>query len=443
MNHNHNQNTKRPIRGSIEKVELHSTILDSVRKLYIYLPPSYQDNSAQRYPVLYMHFGQHLFEAQKPGGESWQVHRTIEQLLEADLINEIIVVGIAAVAATVVSDYWHYTAFYKDHPVTGHTYESFILKEVKPFIDNTFRTLGAREHTAIIGSCSGATASYNIAERNPDVFGKVGMLSPAVRSVDSNTWLYSFPMSKPPFQLWIDVGDAEGTYTPLVQEFVDVLLAQGCLPNIDLFYYLEPDAAHRETYWGSRLMNPLLLFFGKKGTPVFAELQGDDTLGVASQPLRINPIVQYDTGFRMTDLAGSYLVNDPQVLRVQQDCRLTGLTEGSTEVSFRSQGVEASRRYQVVSSLPDVVQVHLRAHVLEETPNVEHIYFGTMPLKQTESKLYEGQYTLPRGFALADSFACGMRNFERQQDGTPMPLRVLRVREDVEIEYTIERWSKL
>jgi enterochelin esterase-like enzyme len=103
-------------------------------------------------------------------GESWRIHETIEQLLHGDLIHEIIVVGIAAAAATVTSDYWHYAGLYKDQALGGHTYEGFIIQEVKPFIDNNFRTLSDRSHTAIIGSCAGATVSYNIAERHPDVF---------------------------------------------------------------------------------------------------------------------------------------------------------------------------------------------------------------------------------------------------------------------------------
>jgi predicted alpha/beta superfamily hydrolase len=432
---------QRPIRGTIEKIELYSTILSAVRKLYIYLPPSYQYHTVQRYPVLYMHFGQHLFDPQKPGRKSWQVHRTIEELLEGELITEIIVVGIDAARATVASDYWH-TVFYKDQPFTGPLYESFILNEVKPLIDSTFRTLSDRENTAMIGASSGATVSYNIADRNPDVFGKIGMLSPVVRSLDYNTWVYPLPMSRPAFILWIDVGDAEGNYTIHAQELVDVLLTQGYVPNIDFFYYLEPDAAHHETYWGLRLRNPLLLFFGKKGTPVSVTLHGDDLLDVSGNPLTINPIVQYDTGFQTTNLTGNCHVNNPQILYVQQYCRLIGLSEGSTELSFSYLGVETSRSYQVVSSLPNVVKVHLRAHVPQEMPNVDHIYFGSLLLKQKEPKLYEGEYTLPRGFALADSFSCGIPNYERRWDGTPIPFRLLRVREDVEIEYTIEGWSK-
>ncbi|MBD2202776.1 esterase family protein [Calothrix sp. FACHB-1219] len=436
------QNIKKATRGKIEKIALQSKILAGNRKLYLYLPPSYTDNSTQRYPVLYMHYGQHLFEPQKLDGESWRVHETIEQLLDADLIDEMIVVGIGADPATVVSDYWHYGGFYKNQPLTGNTYESFIVQEVKPFIDRNFRTLSDRSHTAMIGACSGATVSYNIAERNPDVFGKVGMISPAVRSIDTNTWLYSWPMRKPEFMLWIDVGDAEGIHTFAVKELVDVLLTEGFVPNTELFYYLEPDAAHHETYWRNRLKNPLLLFFGKKGQPVSLELQGENILGLGSKPLTVNPIVEYDTGLRCTALTGNYYVEPPEMITVEQGNRMTGLSLGTNKVFFFSQGLETSRSYTVVSSLPDQVQVHLRAHVPEHTPEVEQIYFGTLPLQRSSVNTYEGKYTLPRGFALRDVFSCGMRNFERQKDGSPIPLRLLQAQDNTEIEYKIERWSK-
>lgn len=440
----HQQHVKKQIKGKIEKIELHSTILPSNRNLHIYLPPSYTDNSTQRYPVVYMHYGQHLFEPKKAGGESWMVHETIEQLLEADLIDEIIIVGIAADRATVGADYWHYAALFQNLPLKGHIYESFIVQEVKPFIDKNFRTLSDRSHTAIIGCCAGAVVSYNIAERHPDIFSKVGMLSPAVRSTDTDTWLYSWPMRKPEFQVWIDVGDAEGIFTAPVRELVDTLLAQGCIPNTDLFYYLEPDAAHRDFFWGKRLKHPLLLFFGKKGKdqPVSVELQGDNILGVGSKPLTINPIVECDTGLRYTDLTGNYYVEQPEILSVEQGNRMIGLSPGITQVSFLSQGLKTSRSYKVVSSLADQVQIHLRARVPEETPQVEEIHFGPLPLQPTSANIYEGNYTLPRGFALRDLFTCGMRNFEQQQDGSPMPLRLLQAQYDTEIEWKIERWSK-
>ncbi|MGC8451961.1 MAG: alpha/beta hydrolase [Cylindrospermopsis raciborskii] len=442
MNQNFQENHKKTIGGRLEKIELYSTVFGCMRKLYLYLPPGYKNSCKQRYPVLYMHHGQHLFEPKKPDSQSWRVHETIEELLDANLIHEIIVVGIAASAATVASDYWHYAPLYKYQQLTGYLYESFIVQEVKPFIDENYRTLSDRSHTTMIGACSGATVSYNIAERHPHIFAKVGMLSPAVRSFDTNTWLYSCSMKKPQFeQLWLDVGDEEGVCTHLVREWVDRLIDQGWVPNDNFFYYLEPHGAHHQIYWSKRLKNALLLFFGDKGQPVSVKLRGEKILGTGSKPLTVNPVVEYDTGFQCTDFNGNYHIEQEQMITMKPRNRMIGLSPGVTKVSFSSHGLETSDSYTVVSTLPDQVQVHLRVHVPESTPQVDQIYFGTLELQHTQGNIYESKYNLPWDFTLADVFSCGMDNFERQSDGSHMPLRLLQAREDMDIEYRIERWS--
>ncbi len=73
----------------------HSEILENSRKLFIYLPPGYESNSYQKYPVLYMHAGQRLFEPVIKNDESWNVHKTTDMLIYEGKIQEIIIVGIA------------------------------------------------------------------------------------------------------------------------------------------------------------------------------------------------------------------------------------------------------------------------------------------------------------------------------------------------------------
>lgn len=439
MNSDTQQNHQKTIKGQIKKIELYSQAFNCIRKLYLYLPPSYE-KSTKHYPVLYMHYGQHLFEPKNEHHQSWRVHETIEQLLDTNLIDEIIVVGIAAAAATVASDYWHYAPLYKDQLMTGDLYERFIVQEVKPFIDEHFRTLSDRSHTAMIGACSGATVTYNIAERHPQMFSKIGMLSPAVRGFDTNTWLYTWPMRKPQFQLWIDVGEAEGIYTNPVTQLVDTLIDQGSEPNRDLYYYLEPQAAHHESYWSKRLKNPLLLFFGDKGQPKSIELQGENIVGIGNKPLTVNPVVEYNTGFRYTELNGKYHIDQPQIITIAQGNRIIGHTLGETKVSLSSQNLETSRKYKVVPNLPEQVQVILRAYVPEITPQLEAIYFGTLSLRHKKANIYEAKYTLPRDFTLADVFSCGLGNFETQEDGSPKPRRWLKAQKDMELECYIERW---
>lgn len=62
------------------------------RDLYIYLPPGYED-SDRRYPVLYMHDGQALFDASEIGQE-WEMDEAAEELIRAGKIKPLMIVGI-------------------------------------------------------------------------------------------------------------------------------------------------------------------------------------------------------------------------------------------------------------------------------------------------------------------------------------------------------------
>lgn len=66
------------------------------RDLYIYLPPGYEE-SERRYPVLYMHDGQNLFDA-SAAGQEWQADEAAQALIEAGEIEPIIIVGVASTA---------------------------------------------------------------------------------------------------------------------------------------------------------------------------------------------------------------------------------------------------------------------------------------------------------------------------------------------------------
>jgi predicted alpha/beta superfamily hydrolase len=63
------------------------------RDLYIYLPPGYEE-SEQRYPVLYMHDGQALFD-ESVIGQEWKVDEAAEELIRSGKIEPIIIVGMS------------------------------------------------------------------------------------------------------------------------------------------------------------------------------------------------------------------------------------------------------------------------------------------------------------------------------------------------------------
>src|SRR6186713_1372860 len=87
--------------------QFHSEFLAHDRDVLVWLPPGYEgstdvlrpfDESSTnlRYPVLYMHDGQNLFEPETAfqKGEHWRVGETATELIEAGRIEPLIIVGI-------------------------------------------------------------------------------------------------------------------------------------------------------------------------------------------------------------------------------------------------------------------------------------------------------------------------------------------------------------
>ena len=85
----------------------HSESLADERDLTVFLPPGYHVATERRYPVLYMHDGQNLFEGAKAfkKGEHWRVGETATDLIDAGRIDPLIIVGIANTGPRRVHEY--------------------------------------------------------------------------------------------------------------------------------------------------------------------------------------------------------------------------------------------------------------------------------------------------------------------------------------------------
>ena len=56
-------------------------------------------------------------------------------------------------------------------------YLAFLVEELKPFVDATYRTLPDQPHTLVMGSSMGGLISLYALEQYPHVFGGAGCLS--------------------------------------------------------------------------------------------------------------------------------------------------------------------------------------------------------------------------------------------------------------------------
>ncbi|MET0856690.1 MAG: alpha/beta hydrolase-fold protein [Telluria sp.] len=236
--------------------------LKNTRSLRIYLPPSYEENPAKRYPVLYMHDGQNLFDARTAAyGTEWGIDETVNRLVATGKMDEVIVVGIDNTPDRIPE----YTPCC-DRKHGGGTlagYEAFIVDTLKPAIDKMLRTLPGKEHTAIMGSSLGGIASVVIAQHRPDVFSKAG-------GVSSSFWwndkaLVAKVPARVPVKFYIDAGtNGDGLEETMLMR--DAMLAQGYVAGTDLFYFAAEGGRHNEKSWAARVEKPLTWFFPWGGT---------------------------------------------------------------------------------------------------------------------------------------------------------------------------------
>lgn len=424
---------------------LKATRLGNEREAYVYVPESYGRQPERRYPVLYMHVGQHVFEPVKSNGEAWRMHEVLDRLIAEQLIEDILLVAVEHKYEDGKSEYFHDHSAYPIQCVGG-LYEHFLVHELKPYIDRIFRTLPGPEHTALMGSSAAGIATYNIGLRNPDTFGMLGMLSPFFVQVDPRTLVetkqYRLYETLPSQKLWLDIGGMEGFFMPRHVKEVALALLQAGYPHGEKLLYLDaPLAAHTEPDWGKRAHMPLLHFFGRRSAAtVSVELHGADTIGLAGPGSSLNPVVTLDNGLAYTDLAGEYEVLHPELLAISPDGMLHPLAPGATVVLYRQGALEARRSIRIAEALAETIILDIEIDVPPSTPDDDYIY-ATFPVPKLRKGLYGGQIPLPRGLRFLFNISRGYDLHETDEQGLPIAPRTIIADRDQSVRYSVHGWS--
>lgn len=232
--------------------------LDRARQIRIYLPPNYT-NSDKRYPVLYMHDAQNLFDDATSFVGEWGVDETLNKLAREGKL-ELIVVGIDNGESKRMNELnpWPNLEF---SPPEGKQYTEFIVKVVKPYIDQHYRSKPDRANTAIMGSSMGGLISHYAINQFPEVFSKAGIYSPSYWiSNQAIEFIAKHPASKDA-RLYIATGEKEGgTQVADAQRSYDELLKVGH-PRENLSFKIVKGAEHNEKFWRSDFENAVLWLF--------------------------------------------------------------------------------------------------------------------------------------------------------------------------------------
>lgn len=149
--------------------------LDRKRKVWLYLPPDYE-TSNKKYPVIYMHDGQNIFDEKTSGFGEWQVDETLNKLFDETGFGAI-VIGIEHGGNKRIDEYtpWVNPEYGGGE---GEAYLEFLVETLKPYVDTNYRTISDKENTAIIGSSLGGLISHYAGLKYSEVFGLIGVYSP-------------------------------------------------------------------------------------------------------------------------------------------------------------------------------------------------------------------------------------------------------------------------
>jgi len=238
------------------------------RDVSVYLPPDYYTGAERRFPVLYMQDGQNLFDPQASfAGVAWRADETAQALILQKKIEPLIIVGVHNTEDRMDE----YTpARSRGRGGKAAAYGRMLIEELKPFIDDTYRTLPQVEFTGIGGSSLGGLLALHLGLTRPDVFSRVAAMSASVwwanRAILRD--VAALP-GRLPVRIWLDIGKGEGRYTVAqARHLQDILLEKGWQKNrraaLADFRYLEaPKARHDEISWGARFDKVLKFLYPK------------------------------------------------------------------------------------------------------------------------------------------------------------------------------------
>jgi predicted alpha/beta superfamily hydrolase len=267
--------------GRLAKFKPFQSKFVDAREVDVWLPPEYDQKQSAKFPVLYMHDGQNLFDShQSYTGVPWGVDKAITELAAAGKIRAAIVVGIwntpkrfgeympgKAVKATNTSQLAG-IPFPTHDDIVSDNYLKFIVTELKPFIDAHYRTLPDRADTFMMGSSMGGLISAYAVTEYPNVFGGAACLSTHWPIADGAvvTYLASHLPDPATHKLYFDHGNKtlDAQYAPYQERMDAAMRSAGYQPGVNWVSKIYPGADHSERSWSQRLHVPLEFLLKKE-----------------------------------------------------------------------------------------------------------------------------------------------------------------------------------
>jgi enterochelin esterase-like enzyme len=240
--------------------ESHGTVLD--KTFYsasaqdtvpyrVYLPPCYNQTN-RRYPYVILLHG--------AGSDQTEWTDTLG-------VNQVLDRGIAAgklPPMILIMPYGGALEYYNEF-TPPQSFESFILTDLLPEIENNYCTWNAQAGRDIAGISRGGFWAFEIGFRHPDLFGSLAghspYFDPTNAPADYNPinleQTVAFSVNTTP-RLWLDVAADDSQTRQYLDGFAQILTDR----HIDPGYVVYPTGEHDAAYWQSHL-EEYLTFYGR------------------------------------------------------------------------------------------------------------------------------------------------------------------------------------
>lgn len=245
--------------------EIYSAHFENFRSIAVYLPPGY-DSGSERYPVLYALDGNNLFDVKTSAyGKIWELDKHLDRLITERRVPPIIAVGIYNTKKRSQEMLFGDGSWSKGFRIHGQADEfaNFIVGNIKPLIDGTYRTMEHRESTFLMGSSFGGIFTLYASWQLAQFFSRFAVMSPALTWADHASFkLFNNPWPIKPRKVWLDMGDREGWDDKAIEfrngvqeidQLYDLCVKAGLRPGEEIEKFIHRGGVHSETSWSERL----------------------------------------------------------------------------------------------------------------------------------------------------------------------------------------------
>ncbi|RPJ66818.1 alpha/beta hydrolase [Alteromonas sediminis] len=277
--------------GTLHTIDAFESAFIGQRTVQVWLPAGY--SNAVKYSVLYMHDGQMLYDASTTwNGQEWGVDEIAGRLQAEGRVRPFIVVSVFNGGELRYPEYlpqkpWEALSanqqtalntggrqsIVSEKSIRSDKYLKFLVKELKPYIDNKYSVLADRDNTFVAGSSMGGLISLYALGEYPDVFGGAACMSTHWPGSSRPEWtvitdefmryLKNTVPAPGNHKLYFDYGDQtlDAVYPPM-QQYADRIMQDKGYDQSNWLTVFDKGAAHTEKAWRARLHQPLLFLFG-------------------------------------------------------------------------------------------------------------------------------------------------------------------------------------